>query len=570
MSPRVPPVVSGLLLAALLVTLGAAAVNTERIEPDEATYVELALALPLIHPDRIDYLHGGLPYTVLSFVFGVGYLGLLFSGQVGGQADFLRLYLERPDLFLGAARLVVVLVFGAALLGVRALAQRLLPEPMRAVAILLIATNFALVFMVVFVKAEIFSVALLAWAAAAAIPREDDPHRIHPARAGLLAGLAGASSYLSAFAIPGLAALLLVSPPGWRHRVGHLTRFGVAMALGFTLGHPWAVVFPGRVLAALAAQGRLWTTVPEGVAPTISAMLPGFLWSGVTPFALAVTLVGLASLTIIPGRRRGIAVALSLHALGLFIYFAPKYGAYFRYLAPSLPFLLLAGLVGLSGLAESRPRIARPMLAALVLVLVTGIPRVVRLLEYNLLPSSASLSQEWIERNVPSNESVLVEGLVVNRVFWCPSLPRNRMSLEAALREQKRKGASGRVVEAEIARCCQDPSYLVNETDTIQTAPPETRADWVVTCRDDEPPIHASLNWIPESRQKRDQELGVERREWLEARHCTLAHEVLPRQRLRGPLIDTFDPGGFQRIVAGGVEASGPRVRVYRCANSAL
>ncbi len=556
------------------------ALQSERIaEPDEANYIETALRMPRTDFDPGAYLHGSLPYDLLAIEMVSLYLVGRATGRVERPEAFAAEYLDHPERFLVAARLLVLLTFLVAMWGLVRLAFLVIEDPgLALVASLLLQTSPAILFCCWYVKAEAFALAGLAWAAFLAVAaRDDSAPGADPARRRLFLlggsaacfGLAVSSGYLAVLAAPMLALLIwpMAARLGGRDRVGLYVGYGVMSFVAFVIAQPYGILHLDRLLAEVSQQRRL---IESNVVPTLP------LWGKIIrdyygqAIGLPTSAAIVGALVVAAARVRNKSEhgpwALLAYPFLTFLYFGAARGAFYRYFALTIPFLLLFAVLQLDRLAPRLGTLRRLCIVGLVALASVQAWRSWQFAGYLAQPSTASVAKAWIESNLPPGSPVVVEGLVVDQVFWCPQLPKTLPALERELEQVRSRGGSGGLVKLRMERCCGDPAsgFDVREVPAIGGGTPVT-AGLVVLCLDDDPPFQPIWNVEPTALAKASRERADARQGWLETGACRLVHASEPSVRTRGPLIDTVD---FAAIYAGGHGRafSGPRISVYRCA----
>jgi hypothetical protein len=261
--------------------------------------------------------------------------------------------------------------------------------------------------------------------------------------------------------------------------------------------------------------------------------------------------------------------AFLLFPLVTFAYFGRARGGFYRYFAPTIPFLLLFAALQVDRWAPRRGTWRGRGLLTILLAGLGGVQAWAswHFVAYLAQPSTATAARAWIESNLPPGSGVVVEGLVADQVFWCPQLRKTPSALERELAEVRSRGGSGRLVKLKMEGRGRDsaPGFDVRDVPAIEGSPPGV-ASHAVLCLDDDPPHNPIQNVEPAAVAQASRERADARRRWLEAGACRLVHAVEPSVRTRSPFIDTAD---FTSIYAGehGRGLSGPRISIYRCAS---
>jgi hypothetical protein len=564
------------LLAVQALLLLVPALQTGRIaEPDEAHYVEGALRMPGAAFDPGSYLHGSLSYDVLALEMVSLYAGARVLGKVGSPEAFAGLYLDHPEYFLVSARLLVLLLFTVALWGLQRVAFLVVRDEWLAFgASAVLQTSPAVLFSFWFVKAEAFALAALVWATFFILLARRDPEGSvsrPPRRRVLLAasaacfGLAVASGYLAVLAAPMLGLLVWPIALDRRDRLACYAGYTAMAFLAFVIAEPYGILHLDRLLKEVSRQREI-------VAGTDVPTLP--MWGkiardyyahaiGLPTSAAVVCAVIVAAFRL----RRGNDLwswSLLAYPLLTILYFGPTGGAFYRYFAPTMPFVLL-----FAGIQADRSTSGAGRARQVLVLLMAGLAafqawRSSQFGAYLAQPSTATVVKNWIGTYVPSGSPVVVEGLIVDQVFWCPQIPKVRPALERELSEARLRGASGRLVKLKMERCCSEPAFDVFETPDIESSAVMTPR-FVVVCLDDESPFRSPIwNIEPGALARARQERASVRKRWLDARDCSLVHSAEPSVRTGGSLIDAVN---FSRLYGGekGQGLSGPPISVYRC-----
>lgn len=568
-----------LLLAQGFLLLVPALQSGRIAEPDEAHYVETALRMPKSGFDPGTYLHGSLPFDLLALEMGSLYAASRATGRVASPQEFATAYLDHPERFLVAARLLVLVTFLLGMWGFLRFAFLVIGDPWLAVAAgALLLTSPAILFCCWFVKAEAFALTGLAWAAFLAVAARGDStppavSRRFPLLVGSAAcfGLAVSAGYLAVLAAPMLALLIWPSLTGLdaRERLIRYGVYGTVSLLAFALAEPYGLLHLDRLLAEVSRQQGFVASTEVPTVPLWGKILGDYYARAMgLPTSLAVLAAVVASAIRIRKTSEHWPWALLAYPLLTFLYFGPARGAFYRYFALTIPFLLLFLALQIDRLA---PRVGSPrrlVILAMTLLAILQARASWSFGSYLAQPSTATAAKGWIESHIPPGSPIVVEGLIVDQVFWCPQIPKTLAALERELADVRSRGGSGGLVTLKIdrSRRAPDSGFDVEEVPTIEGSSP-AGARFAVLCLDDLPPFQLISNVEPATLARATRERAQARQRWLKSRECQVAHSSEPSVRTSGPLIDVVDFAALQASEHGQA-FSGPRITIFRCGSS--
>lgn len=575
---------AGLLLVQGLLLLVPTLQSGRIAEPDEANYVETALRMPRTGFDPGSYLHGSLPFELFAIQMASLYVVGRATGRVASPQEFATAYLDHPERFLVAARVLVLLTFLLGMWGLQRLAFLVIGDPWLAVAAgALLLTSPAILFCCWFVKAEAFALAGLAWAACLAVAaREGSTPPARATRRRLLMlvgsaacfGLAVSSGYLAVLAAPMLALLIWPSTasPTTRDRLVLCGVYGAVSLLAFAIAEPYGLLHLGRLLAEVSRQSHLVESTEVPTLPIWGKILRDYY---VRAMGLPTSVVVLGATVVAAMRIRRSSEhwpwALLAYPFLTFLYFGPARGAFYRYFALTIPFLLLFAALQIDRFA---PPVGTPRRVVTVLLALLACVQAWASWPFGAYlaqPSTATVAKAWIESHLPPGSPVVVEGLIVDQVFWCPQLPKTLPSLERELEEVRSRGGSGGLVKLRMEGRRREPDsgFDVQEVPAIEGSSPATAAGYAVLCLDDDPPFQLIWNVEPAALAEASRKRAEARQRWLASRDCRAVHSLEPSVRTRGPLIDVVDSAAIQ---AGGHGRafSGPQISVFRCGSPPL
>ena len=258
--------------------------------------------------------------------------------------------------------------------------------------------------------------------------------------AGFVAGLAASVKYNGAVSLimPLVAALVL--PPGSRLR--GLVLAIVAAAGGFLLTSPYTVIdLPGFLNGFADLSSNYTGPRPffEAAGTYVKHLRGWFVWPNVVPLnagfvGLVFSVIGCVLIALRTGSAlTGIGTAILLIFPCAWFILISKQGSlqYGRYLLPMAPMLCLglatAMIVGWTESARVAPAGRWGLRALLLAVLLLPTGAAINGVRDHARPRTAELASAWLIREIPQNETIVVEGAAVLLPHSMSVLPITRL-----------------------------------------------------------------------------------------------------------------------------------------------
>lgn len=403
--------------------------------------LQLHTLLPALHPAEFNNIFYEPPVT--AYIFAAAFiptiaLDYLMHGMPS-LAAFKAMLTIDPSIFWYVARSIEVAFSIASIVLVYSIGKMLFKQERAA---LLSAAFYATSFTATTLAATarhwtigvFFMLAALACALAAF--ERGRPRERYLVWGGVLLGLCFGASYLVC-AIP-LALLIILWRHGW-----HIDRASVESVLGYFL--PAAAV---ALLTIAVAPWPFFAQVLYHVVPAGQRSWSAFfsyygyaLWQYEAPLAIFATLGALMLLY----ARRALALLFGVFFVGaivLMYYFMPNLA---RYLLPLIPLLALMAGYGLAQISTHAPyrQVVVPLLALILLIYTAA---VYGRYEVLMLRNDTSVDAlQWIERNIPTGSSIIVESDTMHFYATQTSLAAEARIWPARLRSNDRALLGGAI-----------------------------------------------------------------------------------------------------------------------------
>jgi uncharacterized membrane protein len=385
--------------------------------PDEVAIMDRALGFAKGDANPHNFLYPTLYFYVLflweCLWFAVGRLTGVFASLAAFQREF---FVDPSRVFL-AGRLLTVLCGTLTIWATYRFATRLYGSATGLMAALFLAVAPIAVRDAHYVKHDVPVTLLIVLVhgqlAGLVVDANARRHRRRWLLAGALAGLAVSTHYYAVFlALPLAGAALLGGGPteGWRDRLTALALAGTAAALAFFIASPFLLVEPGTAWRDVVANRQI--VMDRAMAPG-SGAFPS-LWPYLQMLArdavgwpvFVAGLIGVAAGLAHDWRRGGLVATFPI----AFLLFVSNTVPASRYLNPVLPFLGVAAAWALTRLAAYAGR--RAVVAGTLFGLVAAWPGFGaswRTDEFFRQPDTRTLAQTYIEREIPSGASFLLQ-----------------------------------------------------------------------------------------------------------------------------------------------------------------
>jgi hypothetical protein len=171
----------------------------------------------------------------------------------------------------------------------------------------------------------------------------------------------------------------------------------------------------------------------------------------------------------------------------IFYLFYMQYHGFAHYVIPAALFLLIITAVFLDTVFSriSKRRYYIFILLVVLIVITPSFLNIVRYLEVMRGPDTRTIAREWIEKNIPTDSSILSEGYIKAVAVQVPQVKGNMETLERDLALVKSHKANGRIITAEMEYAKNDTwnkrynifkAYFLT-ADILQ----KTKADYVIS-----------------------------------------------------------------------------------------
>lgn len=522
--------------------------------------------------DPQDYVHG----PVIQYLLLGGYLLMALvktaAGQINGADSFIRWYIEHPEELRHIGRFLMS-VGGAATISASMFATHGLSRSRsqaRFAALLLLS-------MPLFHHSSWYIKEDL-WAALFGILVAAAAYRRGPViLVGTLWGVAIAAKYTAVALAPGLVAILATneqaSPSYLNHWLKNCARVAAAAAATFVIANPYALVRFGSSVAQLREIISIYFagdyTVGDARPPILAALVVReFLPFGV---GAATLLCSCGTLALGGGKILRRHFALVIAPAAVIALLAISRSGFSRTLTPALPWLVVFASMVWPLLDGLRPRFMKAALCCLVAAL--AVAQVAGLYRYVTAVDTRELAKAYVERSVPADAVILLEGFHSYVADAGPSVRANVIALRAEQEEKLGKGATGRLNRMQQSAAAADPGgrfetigmkdFALSGMDQLD------RADVVITSKWPSIYPEARAYNIPEDSSQQAVAIYEQGRRAfhasMEEKGFRLLRKFTPTLRARWSFIDRPDPAVFGpgSWLGGGEKVAGPEIAIY-------
>jgi hypothetical protein len=410
---RVAWILAGIvMLAAVLRGVGIGYGLPSVYNPDEVAILNRALAFSSGDLNPHNFVYPTLYFYVLFAWEGLWFLVGHVAGVYASLAAFERSFFVDPTFIYLAGRVLTVVCGVLTVVAVYRLGARLFDRVTGLGAALILAVAPLAVRDAHYIKHDVPVTLLIVLTHVVLAGLVRDPSRDRPRGwmlAGAIAGLAMSVHYYAiVLVVPMVVAALLAPVTGGSRTTAVVRRVvpaGLACAAAVVLTSPFLFLDLGRALQDVTSNhdivmGRVTTWF--GAAPFYLGWLARDA-TGVVVFVLAIA--GVAVAAAVDGRRALLAVTFPV----AFLFFVANTFPASRYLNAVVPFVALFAARTMAQFAAARP--ATRLVAGVVLALAT-VPAGLTSLHIDRFfrqTDTRTLALRWIERDVPSGTSVLVQ-----------------------------------------------------------------------------------------------------------------------------------------------------------------
>jgi hypothetical protein len=410
---RVAAVVAGIATLALALRLVGLRFGLPAVyNPDEVAILNRALAFSGGDPNPHNFVYPTLYFYVLFAWEGLWFLVGRAAGVYASLGAFERSFFVDPTVIYLAGRVLTVVCGVLTVAAVYRLGARLFDRATGLGAALVLAVAPLAVRDAHYIKHDVPVTLLVVLTHVVLAGLVLEPARDRPrgwVLAGVVAGLAMSVHYYAIVLVAPIvvAAILASTGPGPRMAgiARRLAAAGLACAAAVILTSPFVFLDFGRALQDVTSNhdivmGRVTTWF--GAAPFYLGWLARDA-AGVIAFVLAIAggIVAAAS------DRRRAALALAF-PVAFFLFIANTFPAS-RYLNAVVPFVALFAGRAMAGLAMAGPTMRRVAWVVLALASVPAGLASLHIDRFFQETDTRTLARQWIERELPSGTSVLIQ-----------------------------------------------------------------------------------------------------------------------------------------------------------------
>lgn len=537
---------------------------------DEATFTEGALRMAANNLYTGDYWHGPIIYYLLLGVQGLTALFLFLTGRISSVADFIRWYLERPEevqqlgrflMSFGGAIMIVLTMYTAHQLSRNRIQARIAGLVLLSMPLFHHASWY--------VKEDLWAALFGMLAATLAYNRKSF------LVVGIFFGLAIAAKYTALLLAPAIL-IIVISNTGyklsnWKNWLKQSVYLSGSAIITFILVNPYLVINFNKFLIELQGINAQYLKGADMRNTAAPAYLAGLVFREFLPLDIGITAIIFILGVLILGRRAFIRQHFSLILAPIVVVtlLSLSRAGYARTLTLIIPWLAVLASLILSYTKLSLPRInigGQIILAALILLQVGGIYRYMTALD------TRYLARDYIAQSVPTNATVLLEGVFNDYIDTGPSLLPNLESLKSQHEKLRVLGGAGKLNQIKQSLATANPEGRYNIKSTIDFVAYNEQLDGIdVVILNKWPSI------FPEARFYNVREdIGVEMvasyvkgrqsfQELLEKQGFQLVEKFTPGLVAQWSFIDRPDPGvfGISSYLKQGKVTCGPEIIIY-------
>jgi hypothetical protein len=410
---RVAAIVAGIAVLALALRLAGLGYGLPAVyNPDEVAILNRALAFSGGDLNPHNFVYPTLYFYVLFAWEGLWFVAGRVAGVYGSLAAFERSFFVDPTLIYLAGRALTVVCGVLTVAAVYRLGARLFDRATGLGAALVLAVAPLAVRDAHYIKHDVpvTLLVVLTHVVLAGLVLEPARDRTRGwVLAGGVAGLAMSVHYYALVLVAPIVVAAAMAPASREKTMAAIARrvvtAGLACAATVVLTSPFVFLDFGRALQDVRSNhdivmGRVTTWF--GAAPFYLGWLARDA-AGVVAFGLAIVGVVVAALT----QRRRAALALAFPA-AFFLFIANTFPAS-RYLNAIVPFVALFAGRAIAAMAGAGPVMRRAAWVALALATIPAALASLHIDRFFRQTDTRTLALRWIERELPSGTSVLIQ-----------------------------------------------------------------------------------------------------------------------------------------------------------------
>ena len=398
--------------------------------------------------------HGSFLFYFLFIEYAVLYLIKLLTGQIRSGADFMLYYLRHPAVFLLIGRVSIAIFATASVCLIYKIGKKLINKYVGYLAALFLACNLLFINLTHVIKEDIPGTFFLLFSFWYAINARNDK-KLYYFLSAFLLGVAVSARYLAAFGLIFIIARLLIETKSIKAIIRSILLIGIGAALGFFIMEPFALVYMNKFIKVLLEVKRCTYNLPMG---EDFSKMSGYLYVVYLKRAMGINLLiaFLLSFLLIFKRDKFKINILFLPYIILYLLFLSlEAHAQPNFIMVVLPFICLYIAIGVEeviGIYWSRN--SNKAFVFLIAAVILAAPDFMNVLRYDYLltrPDTRAVAKSWIEKNIPQNTSILLEGSFPWEITYNVPLVENKSCLEDEIKKIKSSGGSGELWRMRIS-----------------------------------------------------------------------------------------------------------------------
>lgn len=456
-------------------------------EHDEINYVVTALSFGKGNLAPPSFHHGSFLYYFLFVEYVVFYFIKFLLGQIKSSTDFMLYYLRHPETFFLIGRVSVVIfatlsVYLAYLIGKKAMNRF-----SGYLAALFLALSLLFVNLAHVIREEIVYIFFLLLSFLCVINAKKNNKSFY--LAGFLIGLATATKYLAVFgAIFAVSGILLERKPV-KESIKNIFIVGVCIVLGFLVVEPFALLDRSSFIADMRGLkgGNYESPIGEDFSNLVWYLSMLYLKRSM---GISLFIAFLLSFTLVFRKDRLKINLLFLPYILLYLLFLFS-AAHSQpsYLMAVFPFICIYTAIFIGDLIcrYFNPRLQNTLIYLTIGFLLAA-PSLPNVLRYDCLltrPDTRAIAKAWIEKNIPENAHILIEGAYPWEIAHNAPLVENEKCLSDELEKIQTKGGNGLLWRTRIflLNTIKTPKYYLEKegyfkADTLKRRNPE----YIIVC----------------------------------------------------------------------------------------
>ena len=436
-------------------------------EHDELSYIFGALSLGKGNLQPSMGGHGSFLFHFLFIEYIVLYLIKLLAGQIKCGADFMLYYLRHPQTFILIGRVSIAIFAMASVYLVYKIGKKLINKYVGYLAALFLASNLLFVNLAHLIKANVPATFFLLLSFWCVINAKRDNKLFF--LSAFLVGVAVSVRYLAAFGILFIIARLLTETKSIKKNIKYILSIGIFAALGFFIMQPFALIYMNKFIKILLEVKRYTYNLPMGED-----------FSKISWYLYAIYLKKSMGIYLFIGFLLSFLMIFKKDKLKINILFLPYIILYLLFLSsaahaqPSflmivLPFICLYTAVFVEKVIDKCcGHNSKKVFALSIAGIMLAAPSFINVLRFDYLltkPDTRAVAKSWIEKNIPENSCILLEGAFPWQITYNTPLVENKRCLEDEMKKIKSKGGGGELWKMRISLldAIKAPKYYIHK-----------------------------------------------------------------------------------------------------------